>query len=126
VRWQEALAVIEEAHRAGYRRVVFSHPFERAPLEAIQRAAALGAFAEVVWPNVAPGRSRPADVVAWLRRVGVERCVIASDGFRPSQPAPPELFRYLVGTLHEAGLSPAEVRTAVVTNPASALGLDPL
>jgi hypothetical protein len=125
VSWQEALAVIEEAHRANYRRVIFTHPFGHVPIEVIQRATQLGAFAEVVWPMVSPGRNNPVHVVEWMHQVGIEQCVIASDTFRTTQPCAPELFRYLVGTLHESGLSAEEVRRAIVVNPARALGLEP-
>ena len=124
VHWREALAVIEEAHTAGYQRVIFTHPFRGTPIEALQRAASLGAFLEVVWGNIAPGRDRPDDFVRLMRQVGIDRCVIASDSFRPSQPPPPELFRYLVGTLYDAGLSAAEIRVAVADNPARALGIN--
>jgi Family of unknown function (DUF6282) len=124
VHWREALAVIEEAHAAGYERVIFTHPFRGTPLDVLQRAASLGAYLEVVWGNIGPGRVRPDDFVHLMRQVGVERCVIASDSFRAAQPPPPELFRYMVGTLYDAGLTAAEIRTAAADNPARALGIE--
>jgi len=124
VHWREAMAVIEESHAAGYERVILTHPFRGTPIESLQRAASLGAFLEVVWGNIGPGREKPDEFVRLMRQVGVERCVIATDSFRAAQPPPPELFRYMVGTLYDAGLSAAEIRTAVADNPARALGID--
>jgi hypothetical protein len=126
VSWQESLAVIEEAHARGYGRVVFTHPLSGGidtPLDAAQRAAALGAWIEICWTNVAPGRMDPVAVVEWIRAVGVEHVVVSTDYFRTAQPNPPELFRLLLGTLYDAGLTAAEVRTVAALNPARALGL---
>jgi Family of unknown function (DUF6282) len=125
VHWQEAIAVIEEAHRLNYERIIFTHPYRGTPVEALKHAAELGAYLEVVWGNIGPGRENPVDFVRLVRDVGIERCVIASDYFRPSQPPPPEMFRFLLGTLHDAGFSAAEIRAAVARNPARVLGLDP-
>jgi len=126
VSWQESLAVIEEAHARGYQQVVFTHPLSggiEAPLDAAQRAAALGAWVEICWTNVAPGRMDPAEVVKWIKAVGVERVVVSTDYFRTAQPCPPELFRLLLGTLYDAGLTATDVRTVAALNPARALGL---
>ncbi|HZR98958.1 MAG TPA: DUF6282 family protein [Chloroflexota bacterium] len=128
VSWQESLAVIEEAHARGYGRVVFTHPLSggiETPLEAAQRAASLGAWIEICWTNVAPGRMDPVDVVNWIKAVGVEQVVVSTDYFRTAQPSPPELFRLLLGTLYDAGLTAAEIRTVAALNPARALGLEP-
>jgi hypothetical protein len=128
VSWQESLAVIEEAHQRGYGRVVFTHPLSggiEAPLAAAQRAAALGAWIEICWTNVAPGRMDPVKVVEWIKAVGVEQVVVSTDYFRTAQPSPPELFRLLLGTLYDAGLTAQEIRTVAAVNPARALGLPP-
>jgi hypothetical protein len=127
VSWQESLAVIEEAHARGYQRVVFTHPLSggiETPLDAAQRAAALGAWIEVCWTNVAPGRMDPVAVVEWIKAVGVEQVVVSTDYFRTAQPSPPELFRLLLGTLYDAGLTASEIRTVAALNPARALGLE--
>ena len=128
VSWQESLAVIEEAHQRGYGRVVFTHPLSggiETPLDAAQRAAALGAWIEICWTNVAPGRMDPVAVVEWIKAVGVEHVVVSTDYFRTAQPNPPELFRLLLGTLYDAGLSAEEIRTVAAVNPARALGIEP-
>src|SRR5215831_7317817 len=91
VHWQEAIAVIEEAHTLKHERIIFTHPYRGTPVEALKRAAELGARLEIVWGNIGPGRENPVEFVRLVRDVGIERCVIASDYFRPSQPPPPEM-----------------------------------
>ena len=66
----------------------------------------------------------PVAVVEWIKAVGVEQVVVSTDYFRAAQPNPPELFRLLLGTLYDAGLMAAEIRTVAAINPAHALGLD--
>ena len=127
VSWQESLAFIEAAQQQGFQRLIFTHPLSpgiNVPLDAAQRAATLGAWLEVCWTNIAPGRMDPAAVVQWIKQVGVEHVVVSTDYFRRAQPNPPELFRLLLGSLYDAGLSAAEVRTVAALNPARALGLE--
>ncbi len=126
VSWQESLAFAKEARRRGYGRLVFSHPLSSsvgAPLDAAQRAASLGAWVELCWTAVAPGRLGAAEAVAWIRQVGLEHIVLSTDRFRAESPSPPELFADLVGMLHAAGLGADEVRVLAAENPARALGL---
>ncbi|HZU05003.1 MAG TPA: DUF6282 family protein [Chloroflexota bacterium] len=127
VSWQESLAFAEAAQALGFPRLIITHPLSAViemPLEVARRAAALGAWLEVCWNNVAPGRLDPAHVVDWIRAVGVEHVVASTDYFRGANPNPPELFRQFLGTLFDAGLTEREVRQIACENPARALGLD--
>ncbi len=128
VSWQESLAFAREAKRMGFERLVFTHPLSaviQAPLEAAREAAALGAFIEICWNNVGPGRMDPEVVVEWIKNVGVEQVVTSTDYFRTAHPSPPELMRLYLGTLYDAGLDAAAIRQTVAVNPARALGLEP-
>lgn len=105
---------------------MFNHPLSssvRAPLEAAQRAAALGASVELCWTNVVPGRLTAAQAVEWIRRIGLEHVVVSTDHFRPENPELPELFRRLLGMLHHARLRGGEIRRVAAENTARALGL---
>jgi hypothetical protein len=55
--------------------------------------------------------------------VGVKIVVVSTDYVRPAQLSPPELFRYCLGTLYDAGLSRDDVRTVAAHNPARAIAL---
>jgi hypothetical protein len=124
--WQESVALAEEANAVGFDRLLFSHPLSGsvgAPLEAMQRVAGLGGFIEICWPNVAPGRHDPERVVEQIRRVGLDRVVVASDYFAGNCPPPPDLLRLLIGCLYDAGLGVEEARRLTVANPRRVLGL---
>lgn len=126
VSWRETLAFAEEARAIGFDRLIFTHPLSAsigAPLEVVQRAAELGAWVELCWNNIAPGRMAPDQAVRWIHDVGVDRVVVSTDYFRAANPSPPELLRLLLGTLYDAGLTEQEVRAVAAVNPARALGL---
>lgn len=127
--WNESLVLAREARRLGFERLVFGHPMSGsvgAPVEAIKEAAELGAYIEVCWPTIAPGRRDPAEVVRVLRDIGASRAVLTSDFFGGASSSPSDLLRMLLGVLYDAGLSQEEIRLGAGTNPAGLLGLSPL
>jgi hypothetical protein len=124
ISWQESLALAREAHRIGFERLVMAHPLSvsvGAPHDAVAEIVGLGAYAEFCWPTVAPGRHSPAEVVGLIRTIGAERTILTSDYFGGAGPSPSDLLRMLAGVLYDSGLTPEEIRTAVVTNPAHLL-----
>lgn len=123
VNWQESMAFIEEAYRRGYERLIFTHPLVHTPLDALRQAAEWGAWIEICWTNIQPGRMDPTKCVQLMRDVGLDHMFASTDYFRPTQPNPPELFRYMLGTLYDAGLTREDVRQVAATNPARALGV---
>jgi hypothetical protein len=127
--WQESLALAREAHGLGFERLVFGHPLSGsvgAPVEAIREVAQLGAYIEVCWPTIAPGRNDPTEVVGLIRDIGASRVVLTSDFFGGSNPSPSDLLRMLLGALYDAGLSQKEIRLGAATNPAALLGKSPV
>jgi len=124
VSWEESLALAKYAYKIGFQKLVINHPLNRrtnAPLPELARAAELGAFIEVCWTQVAPGRAEPRDIVAAMRAIGLEQIVASTDYFRPGIPNPPELMREYLTTLHEAGLSASEIRLIAAENPGRVL-----
>ncbi len=122
VSWAESLALAREAQRLGFERLLFGHPMSGsvgAPIEAIKEAAGLGAYIEVCWPTIAPGRYDPAKVVRLVKDLGASRFVFTSDFFGGSHPSPSDLLRMLLGVLYDAGLSAAEIQLAAAVNPAA-------
>ena len=127
VSWQESLALARAARDMGFHEFVINHPLSAmiaAPLEALQQAAKMGAFIEVCWTQLAPGRMEPAALVEEIRAIGLEQVVASTDYFRPYSPNPPELLRSFLGMLHEGGLNKEEIRRIACINPARALGLE--
>jgi hypothetical protein len=94
------------------------------PMDAMKRAAELGAFVEVCWNALAPGRLDSAELVKQLREIGLRQVVASTDYFRPYSPNPPELLRMFLGMLHEGGLNKEEIKLVACTNPARLMGLE--
>lgn len=127
VSWQESLAFAKEAQEMGFKRLILNHPLSDivgAPLDALKRAAELGAFVETCWNQLAPGRMDSRELVAKLRTIGLNQVVASTDYFRPYSPNPPELFRMFLGMLHEGGLSREEIKQVASVNPARVMGLE--
>jgi Family of unknown function (DUF6282) len=124
VSWQEAMAFAQAAYARKFDRLIFTHPMLHTPIDALRQAAEWGAWIELCWTNIQPGRLDPVEAVARIQAVGLDNVVVSTDYFRPAQPSPPELFRYCLGTLYDAGLSHDDIRTVAAHNPARALGLE--
>jgi hypothetical protein len=127
VSWQESLAFIEAARNLKYsHRLVVNHVQTHIiamPLDAMKRAAEMGAFLEACWNALAPGRMDSPELVQQFREIGLQQVIASTDYFRPYSPNPAELFRMYLGMLHEGGLSKEEVRMVACDNPARAMGL---
>ena len=128
VSWQESLAFIEAAREMGYsQRIIVNHVQSHIiamPLDAMRRAAEMGAFLETCWNALAPGRMDSPELVHQFREVGLRQIITSTDYFRPYSPNPVELFRMFLGMLHEGGLSKDEVKQVASTNPAKLMGLE--
>jgi hypothetical protein len=127
VSWQESLAFIEAGRGMGFTRIVINHAQNHiigAPVDALKRAAELGAFVEVCWNILAPGRMDSPELVRQLREIGLRQVVASTDYFRPYSPNPAELMRMFLGMLHEGGLTKEEVKLVACANPARLMGLD--
>ena len=127
VSWQESLAFIEAAHDVSFNKIVINHAQNHiigAPVDALKRAADLGAFVEVCWNILAPGRMDSPELVQQLRAIGLRQVVASTDYFRPYSPNPAELMRMFLGMLYEGGLNKDEIRLVACTNPARLMGLE--
>ena len=128
VSWQESLAFVEAAREMGYsHRIIVNHVQSHIiamPLDAMQRAAGMGAFLETCWNALAPGRMDSPELVQQFRQVGLQQIIVSTDYFRPYSPNPAELFRMFLGMLHEGGLSKDEVKQVACTNPARLMALE--
>jgi hypothetical protein len=128
ISWQESLAFIETARDMGYsHRIVVNHVQSHIigmPVDAMKRAAEMGAFLESCWNALAPGRMDSPELVQQFREVGLRHVVASTDYFRPYSPNPAELFRMFLGMLHEGGLTRDEVKQIAAENPARLMGLE--
>ena len=90
----------------------------------MKRAADMGAFVEVCWNALAPGRMNSPELVQQLREIGLRQVIASTDYFRPYSPNPAELMRMFLGMLHEGGLSKDEIKLVACINPARLMGLE--
>ncbi len=83
VSWQESLAFIAAARDMGYaHRIVVNHVQSHIiamPLDAMKRAAEMGAFLEACWNALAPGRMDSPDLVKQFRQVGLRQIIASTD-----------------------------------------------
>ena len=124
------IAVFQAAVDAGVRRMVLSHPnfvIEATPEEAVKMAD-LGAVVEhslCMYDEESTFHQWDISVMLdWLRVVGPDRTQLGSDLGQQNNPLPVESYRKVLGRLLEAGVSEADLRQMVATNPARLLGLD--
>ncbi len=129
---REIFALVEEAERIGISKMIITHPLERGVveeslgLEAQQQLANEGAFIEHCFLTLMPtgGKLDPSQMVAAIRAVGAEHCIMSTDFGQIYHPPAPEGMRMFIGTMLRYGLTQAEVELMVKANPARLLGLD--
>jgi len=123
----EAYAVVTEAAARGAERVVVTHvdaPYLGFSSE--QRLAlSKHAFLEHCYVQTLPDNAGVPiqTVVASMRRVGIDRCIIASDLGAATHVTPVEGMRRYMSELLDAGLSVQEVATMSRGNPGELLGV---
>jgi hypothetical protein len=119
---EEALLLIDEARKAGVRRIIVTHamlaPVEM-NLDQMRRAAAFGAWIEFV---------RNAQVAAYaaaIRAVGPEHCIVSSDLGQAGNPLHPDGLAAFLDALRAQGLTQSDLDRMTKSNPAAALGISP-
>ena len=122
----EHLALVEEAHHRGIRKVVVSHVRQAFPVEARIRMADLGAIIEHAYLQTISYHSRvdPHWIPESVRAIGAERCSMVVDIGHVRNPDPAQAYRVFVAALLDMGLTEEEVRWMAQVNPARLLELD--
>ena len=122
----EAIALFEAAGRKGIERLIATHPAGLATKDELRRMTGLGAYVEYTFLSCLPsgGGIKPVELVAALRELGVERCIVTTDLGQWMNPPPAEGMRMAIASLLQAGMEADEVSTLVKANPARLLGLE--
>jgi len=113
----------------GVRRMVISHPnfvIDADPRQC-REFVGLGAFVEHEVGQYDPlGNKKwdPALLLEWIRAVGPEHTVLASDLGQRGRPMPVDAFLRVGGLLLELGLSESDLHRMTVHNPGYLIGLD--
>lgn len=126
---RDAKAVFEIAKSRGVRRMILSHPnfVIDADSAECRELTEIGAFVEHEVGMYDPEGFRkwdPSILLDWIRTVGAENTVLASDLGQKGRPMPSDAFMRVGHELLERGLTVDELRQVTSRNPAFLLGLD--
>ena len=125
----EIMAVLKEARRIGYERVVITHVGWHAtdwPLDAMKKMLDLGCTFEFCVNPLMPNRqqARPKEFAARIRGIGPQNCTAATDLGQHDNAHPIEGFRMWLRILQELGFSESELDVMSRRNPARLLDLE--
>ncbi len=126
---EEDFALVEAAQRAGVKKVLITHPGWEGtdwPVDALAKLVKIGAYLEYCYNPCMPHGNRldPRKIVEGIRRVGADRCVLATDFGQPYNPNPIDGMRQFIRVMQAVGVSDQEIDIMVRKNPARLLGLD--
>lgn len=122
-------AVLEAAKEAGVTRMLINHPtfVVEASLEEARYWVELGARIEhslCIYDDRSTFYQRDLDeLVTWIREIGPDQTILGSDLGQVENPLPIEAYRRQLALLLQAGLSEADLKLVVDTNPTQLLGL---
>ncbi len=128
---REITTLADRAVQLGVTKMVVTHAMSDylsesilSPEERVQLARAGMLIEHTAW-QVSPvgGKTRPEEVVASIKREGVENCILATDGGGVIHPTETEALRMFIAALLRNGLTEADVARMVKTNPARLLGM---
>ncbi len=125
----ESIALADEAKEFGINEIIFSHPDSNsvgADRQHIRDMCQLGAVCEFCALGCLPAfqRINTKDFIDILGDIGSDKILLTTDYFFEWAPPASETMRMMIGTYLQLGMSEADVRKMVRTNPARLLGLN--
>ena len=126
----EAFVLVESAVSKGLAKIVATHALgwkvdTYFTVAQQRRMAEMGALVEYCFVTTLPeGGLNPKDMVAAIKAVGVERCILSTDLGQANNPAPVEGMKLMIASMLNNGLTEKEVEVMVKENPARLLGLN--
>jgi len=115
VSFEEIRALVDEAAAQDFRKLILTHPYDRAPgltLAQVEALARPHVRVEFVFCSITPNwRFTDAATIAHcIKTLGARRFVISSDGGQAHNPMPAEGYRQFVAALHAAGVAADDFR----------------
>ncbi|HXH81875.1 MAG TPA: DUF6282 family protein [Candidatus Tectomicrobia bacterium] len=115
VGYEEIRALVAEAEAQGFRKLILTHPYDRAPgltLDQVRGLARPGVLVEFVFCSITPrwAFTDAATIASCIRAIGAERVVLSSDGGQAHNPMPAEGYREFVRVLHAEGIARDDFR----------------
>jgi hypothetical protein len=127
--YPETKAIVEYATEVGHDRIVIDHPnYEITGLSHDQQKTLANLGATLNFPflsiSEAYGWTTGADLAANIRAVGVDNCIVSSDGGQAKSPSAPDGLRMLGRELRAEGIAESEFEAMVETRPKELLGIE--
>jgi hypothetical protein len=115
VSFEEIRALVVEAAAQDFRKLILTHPYDKAPGLSLEQVVALArphVFIEFVFCSITPHwRFTDAATIAHcITTLGPARFVISSDGGQAHNPMPADGYRQFVGALHAEGIAAGDFR----------------
>jgi hypothetical protein len=115
VSFEEIRALVAETEAQGFRKLILTHPYDRAPgltLAQVESLARPHVRIEFVFCSITPRwRFTDAATIAHcIKTLGPARFVISSDGGQAHNPMPADGYRQLVHALHAEGIAAGDFR----------------
>ncbi len=126
---QSILATFTEARSLGVRRLLVNHPnfIVNATRTQVRKMVELGAYVEHASCHYDPQSKfvsfTPATLAEWIRAIGPERSVIASDLGQAGNPLPADSLAEVARLLRLQGFTKRELRMMMADNPGRLLGV---
>jgi hypothetical protein len=116
----EIFALVKAAREMGTKRVLVTHaefPSQNLSADEQNELAQMGAYIEHCFTTMYTGKASWEGVLAAIRKVGPERCVLSTDLGQTINPVVSEGFAMFAQRVLDGGFTLAEVRQMTVTNP---------
>jgi hypothetical protein len=115
VSFEEIRALVAEAQAQDFRKLILTHPYDKAPGLSLEQVVALArphVFIEFVFCSITPNwRFTDAATIAHcITTLGAARFVISSDGGQAHNPMPADGYRQFVNALHAEGIAAGDFR----------------
>lgn len=115
VGFEEIRALVAEAEAQGFRKLILTHPYDRAPgltLGQVEALARPPVRIEFVFCSITPrwAFTDAAAIAHCIRRLGAARFVLSSDGGQAHNPMPAEGYQQFVQALHAEGIAAHDFR----------------
>jgi hypothetical protein len=121
VSFEEIRALVDESAAQGFRKLILTHPYDRAPGLTLAQVGSLArphVRVEFVFCSITPNwRFTDAATIAHcIKTLGAARFVISSDGGQAHNPMPADGYRRFVAALHAEGVAASDFRVMCLDN----------
>jgi len=115
VSFEEIRALLDEAETQGFRKLIVTHPYDKAPgltLAQVQSLARPSVRIEFVFCSITPSWrfTDAATIARCMMTIGASKFVISSDGGQAHNPMPAEGYRRFVEALRAEGVAAEDFR----------------